>query len=440
MPLPKTTGTGEQNGASQAGEGRRHRGRVLSAEDRSSADQLARRLQSELRDLLELLPEPHRRASALSRVLGVDRATCQRIVQAATRQEADAHTLVALPGVMGLRLFLEAMESKELGPLGVERLAGARAAVDRFDGLLDALHVSQRGLRGLLASPVDPGQEDGRSPGDDPAQRATLYRTAAGIVGRWSAADIHASIIRPSQADPSKTEWVRLRALVGHSWREPSMPLELGGTASLQDKDQTPPFLTLDGRPASGASPGTLVSDFCTSPLPRVVTRVSGSRSVNVIDTEGRSGPADIVTALRSGRADPHPSTLNPPLGEVWSLQNIPAARLVFDVFLHVELARRCMPSLETHLWMPDVSRHAAARWSTRLPGGPRLTLLGAGLGHIETPGFARYSGLVHEVLDRLGWAASEFVGYRCEVEYPLWRAGYCMLFDFAPHGGEEPE
>jgi len=413
---------------------------VLSAEDRSSADQLARRLQSELRDLLELLPEPHRRASALSRVLGVDRATCQRIVQAATRQEADAHTLVALPGVMGLRLFLEAMESKELGPLGVERLAGARAAVDRFDGLLDALHVSQRGLRGLLASPVDPGQEDGRSPGDDPAQRATLYRTAAGIVGRWSAADIHASIIRPSQADPSKTEWVRLRALVGHSWREPSMPLELGGTASLQDKDQTPPFLTLDGRPASGASPGTLVSDFCTSPLPRVVTRVSGSRSVNVIDTEGRSGPADIVTALRSGRADPHPSTLNPPLGEVWSLQNIPAARLVFDVFLHVELARRCMPSLETHLWMPDVSRHAAARWSTRLPGGPRLTLLGAGLGHIETPGFARYSGLVHEVLDRLGWAASEFVGYRCEVEYPLWRAGYCMLFDFAPHGGEEPE
>ncbi|MFZ2875387.1 MAG: hypothetical protein WAZ94_13015 [Phycisphaerales bacterium] len=411
---------------------------MLSAEDRSSADQLARRLQSELRDLLELLPEPHRRASAMSRVLGVDRATCQRIVQAAARQEADAHTLVTLPGVMGLRLFLDAMEGRELGALGGERLAGARAAVDRFDGLLDALHVSQRGLRGLLASPVEAGPEDGRAQADDPAQRATLYRTAAGIVGRWSAADIHASIIRPCGADSQKTEWVRLRALVGHSWREPSMPLELGGTASLQDKDQTPPFLTLDGRPASGASPGTLVSDFCTTPLPRVVTRVSGSRSVNVIDTEGRNGPADIVTALRSGRADPHPSTLNPPIGEVWSLQNIPAARLVFDVFLHGDLARRCMPSLETHLWMPDVSRHAAARWSTRLPGGPRLTLLGAGLGHIETPGYARYGGLVHEVLDRLGWEASEFVGYRCEVEFPIWRAGYCMLFDFAPPGTGE--
>jgi len=44
----------------------------------------------------------------------------------------------------------------------------------------------------------------------------------------------------------------------------------------------------------------------------------------------------------------------------------------------------------------------------------------------------------VHEVLDRLGWAASEFVGYRCEVEFPIWRAGYCMLFDFAQPGGAE--
>ncbi|MCE7973298.1 MAG: hypothetical protein DYG92_03085 [Leptolyngbya sp. PLA1] len=373
-------------------------------------------------------------------MLGVDRATCQRIVQAAARQEADAHTLVALPGVMGLRLFLDAMEGRELGALGVERLAGARAAVDRFDGLLDGLHVSQRGLRALLASPVGPGHEDGRCPGDDPGQRATLYRTAAGIVGRWSAADIHASIIRPGQADSSTTDWVRLRALVGHSWREPSMPLELGGTASLQDKEQSPPFRTLDGRPASGASPGTLVSDFCTTPLPRVVTRVSGSRAVNVIDTEGRRGPADIVTAVRAGKPDPHPATLSPPIGEVWSLQNIPAAKLVFDVFLHLDLARRCMPSLEMHLWMPDVSRHAAARWSTRLPGGPRLTLLGAGLGHIETPGYARYGSLVHEVLDRLGWSASEFVGFRCEVEYPIWRAGYCMLFDFSTHGAEERE
>jgi hypothetical protein len=32
-----------------------------------------------------------------------------------------------------------------------------------------------------------------------------------------------------------------------------------------------------------------------------------------------------------------------------------------------------------------------------------------------------------------------EFVGFRCDAEYPLWRAGYCVSFDFTRPEGESP-
>jgi hypothetical protein len=268
--------------------------------------------------------------------------------------------------------------------------------------------------------------------------REALFRSAAGVMGRWSATTVQASIIRPVPGHPEQTEWVRVRGLIGHAWRDPAVPLELGGSANLQPAGPGPAFATLDGAPASGMASGTLVTDFCSAPLPRVVSKAAGTRTVHVIDTDGHGGhgPLDIVTAVRSARPDPHPARLDPPVGETWSLQNIPARWIVFDTFLHMDLARRCIPSLEVHLWMPDVARPAAARWSTRFPGGPRLELMGPGLRHAGSASYPRYVELLRHVLGRVGWDAQEYVGYRCELAFPLWRAGYCMLFDF---GGASP-
>jgi hypothetical protein len=153
---------------------------------------------------------------------------------------------------------------------------------------------------------------------------------------------------------------------------------------------------------------------------------------VYVVDHDPTSvaAPADIVLGTRSSRPDRHPATLDPAVGEMWQLVNFPARRLTFDVFLHQEIARRCVPSVETHLWGPDVTEHGSSRWSTRLPGGPRLELVRVGESS-ATSAFARYPRMQASVFARVGWDPTDFVGFRCEVEYPLWRTGYCMSFDF---------
>ena len=88
----------------------------LTSIERAQAEQVARRLNEELRGLISLVPEGHRGASAMSRVLELDRATCQRIVATAggsirerdSGRDEGARSLVQLPGVQGLRQFVAA--------------------------------------------------------------------------------------------------------------------------------------------------------------------------------------------------------------------------------------------------------------------------------------------------------------------------------------------
>jgi hypothetical protein len=111
-------------------------------------------------------------------------------------------------------------------------------------------------------------------------------------------------------------------------------------------------------------------------------------------------------------------------------MQSFPTRRLVFEVFLHRDIARRCIPGIQVHLWQPD-QRAGMSRWSTQFPGGPRLEVLSAGPAAAATAAYPRHADLLGDVLGQVGWDAHDFVGYRCDTTYPVWRAAYVMLFDF---------
>ena len=407
---------------------------MLSAEEHAEAERVARRLHEELRVAIELLPESQRGASVMARTLGIDRATCQRIVGVASRAQIGPDSLVQLPGIQGLRQFLRAMGSRRGAKAHAEQLAAAGAAVDRFEELIEHLGGSQRRLRLRLGfAGESAGARSLVGGADDPVAREALFRAAAAVTGRWSETTLETRIVRPVPGHPLRTEGVRLRGLLGHMARHDAVPLEMGENAPLRAAAPPgPAFATLDARPASGHTPGSLLHEFCTTPLPRVISRSSGNRVVHVIDTaESPDGRADdIVMAHRAAQPDRHPATLRPPIGEMMFLITFPTRRLIFDVYLHRDIARRCIPSVEVHLTQ-DAKGPGMARWSTQFPGGPRLEVLSggpAGAGHPASP---RQADMIGHALSQLGWNPADFVGYRCEAMHPIWRAGYCMLFDF---------
>jgi hypothetical protein len=191
---------------------------ALTSDEQSEADQVARRLLDELRAAITLLPSSEQSASAMSRALSLDRATCQRLVASTRRLDAGIEALVQLPGVRGLQQFVVQLREH----LGLERTqqaaAGVTAAIERLEELTGKLGGSQRVLRARLAS-TRAGARVGeilvRGGADDTSIRSSLFDSATAITGRWSETAAYISIVRPVPGDPDKTEAIRCRAMLG---------------------------------------------------------------------------------------------------------------------------------------------------------------------------------------------------------------------------------
>lgn len=367
----------------------------------------------------------------MSRALGVDRNICQRIVAATAKGEADVGMLIQLPGIAGMRQFLRALQERPgLSRVQRESLASTGAAIDLYETLLTQLAGSQRKLRERLDASLDSSPESCVVSGDL-ASRRQLFRAAARITGRWSQSWVCMRMIRPIPGDPLMTESIVARGHIGHRWREGALPLEIGEHVQprLASASDDPAYRSLSN---SEDARRFLFGAFCSQPLPQIISRALGNKMVHVIEGSTPADvPVDIVIADRRAQPDRHPATQDPPFGEVWSMITFPAQHLVFDVYLHREIASRCTPSLEQHLWGPHSGSQGLWRWSTRFPGGPRLQDLGFGLQNAPTDAYPRHAELTRAMFAQAGWDPSEFVGYRCSVEYPVWRSGYCMLFDF---------
>ncbi len=78
----------------------------------------------------------------------------------------------------------------------------------------------------------------------------------------------------------------------------------------------------------------------------------------------------------------------------------------------------------------------ASQRWFDRLPDRPQLEHLGLGLGQTGSTAYPRITALIAHLCASQGCDPDEFVGYRCEVAYPVWGVQYLVSFDFGD--GEE--
>jgi hypothetical protein len=407
----------------------------LSSEEVQLADRATRRLHEQIRGFLSALPDEARNASGMARHLHVDRTTCQRLVFTASRPYSGLSTIDRLPGVRGLRQLVDAARKTKIAAIDpiVESL---EAAIDRFDTSVRSIAPSQSSLiRRIAATPltsISPTSVDADGPR---AARQRLFESAAELTGRYSESWV-AVYVYAAQSNQI-LDVARAHGLAGHVARPDAVPLTFHNFTSKrseQNNPNTPPqeFRSLKQCETTvGRSPDSILRQFSSDPLPVVNSRQPGEYLVQAIDTEpsATGQPVDLMLATRNTM--PHPASQPPGIEEVWAMINFPVRQMVFDVYLHRDLARQCIPSLDTHLWRPDFAAHVGDRWQTRFADGPRLEVLGQGIANAATPVYARHVELTEFLFDGMELDAGRFVGYRCTVQYPAWRTGYCMSFDF---------
>src|SRR6188508_2917988 len=126
-----------QRASAGRGGGRASLPEPLMPEEAQRLRQVLRRLSAELRTALRAVPEHREGASALARVLGLDRATAHRVLALAARRDPDPEVLIEAPGPEAMQQFARSLGRKR-GDGGVD-VAALESAVAQFRRALQEL-------------------------------------------------------------------------------------------------------------------------------------------------------------------------------------------------------------------------------------------------------------------------------------------------------------
>ncbi len=388
---------------------------ILTAQSIREAEAVARHLHASLTSVLQSPPVQGHRAATLSSELGVGRMTCQRIMKLAkTSADPGPELLAELPGVGGLREFLEAVIRA-----GVPRssLADAFAAVNTFERYLREIGLSQTGFDSALRlfhSTTDPDRLRDR--------RVKLFEATSAITGQ--AADLTTSMmaIRPSEQDGFNFEQIAVRGYAGMRASGSAMPIRLPINMAFSD------FRNVTNDEAA-REPQKLIERFCTRPLPSIDSRVIKSEHLaHIIDPKHISPgePFDCFAIQHNrwnvGEPGPHKA--------IWLYVDYPTRHCIFDMYLHRSMQEGLVVHGDCHLWGTSLLAPPEDLWMTRFADQIQFRELGAGTAGSETVVYERYQELAAYMFEDQGWNADDFVGFRCEMELPVWRSGLCHVME----------
>lgn len=390
----------------------------LSPQEAARLDEDLRLVREGFRAVLAEWPVEVQSASGLARHLGIERTTCQRLVAAVTGSYPGVELLAALPGTKGLAMLIRA--ARQRPELSVAALNDADAAVEKLELTVRALGGSRSGLIRRLA--IDHAQADAQS---DESAAEQMFRAAQALTGRSSDVWLASYVYTPIQGQ-DRVSQARVHGLIGHRAQPQAVPLtfHVFGEEHSEDGQAQGGFRPL-------LKPDVVLREYSTSPLPMVRSRTPGEHVVQTIEERGGQSAEGIDLVFGMVGSMTNPAVRPSRLEEVWALVNFPVRRMLFDCFLHRDLARACIPSLDHHLWRPDFATTIGERWQTRFPDSPRLELLPVGLDHARSGAWSRYAELVGLMFESEGLRPQDYVGYRCDLDLPVWRTGYRMAFDF---------
>ncbi|MHC5211822.1 MAG: hypothetical protein ACYTG2_13970 [Planctomycetota bacterium] len=433
-----------ENGRPQPGVAaapRSRRAAPLSADEMQVVERAGRRIHAELRQMLGALPSEIRNASRLARSLAVDRTACQRLIHSVGGPYPGPEMLGGLPGLRTLRRIVGAVRSLDSSP-PESLLEEVESAIDHLESVIGHIAGSQAQLVRRLAATARLPTLGGDPPSDTVPIRQQLFDIAARLTGRYSEAWASVFLYWPDAARESLMHQARAYGLVGHVVGASAVPLTFLNFAYKESKHGEQgerSFRPLVEPSQDDGVPAAILRRFTTSPVPVVSTTQPHEFEVASVEDDpeamasGASRPLDVFLGSRA--VTEHPRCRDVPVTEVWGLINFPVRQLLLDVYLHRDLARQCIPSLDVHLWRPDFDHGVGDRWSTRFSSGPRLQLLGQGIRGADSEAYARHAELTAFVFEKAGCRPSDFVGFRCEEAYPIWRCGYCIGFDFSGSG-----
>ena len=387
---------------------------ILTERTINEATRVAESLHRGFAELLQLPLLKGQRASELVRMLGVGRMTCQRIVKLGDDLTPSAELLGEVPGISGLHGFLTALETTGLSGKDLEK---SRAAVEAFAQLLTDLDMSQTRLAEALSLHFEATDPDRLL-----IRRSHLFDAAAAVTGQSADVTISMMALRPSEHQDFNIEQIAIRGYVGMRASGSAMPIRLPINMAYSDYRN----VTSD---EAARKPQGLIESFCSRPLPSIDSRViKAEHLAHIINPEHipTGEPFDCFAMQHS-----HWNVKD--MGRhkaIWLYVDYPTRYCTFDLYVHRSIEELNKASGDCHLWGTSLLAPPEDLWMTRFADQMHFSSLGPGTDRVESSAYARHKELTEHLFNEHEWPASEFIGFRCEMELPIWRSGLCLILE----------
>jgi hypothetical protein len=248
------------------------------------------------------------------------------------------------------------------------------------------------------------------------------FSASAAIAGSESRAKVRVNIIWPDPASPGWYFNALAGGAIGTRVRAGGMPMygvtDVGESGTLErGQGRLGPVLTR-------------LEKWSTPSLATSTRRTPDGGSVVVVDDHRAMGPEGVnllLANLTRFGADSERLliVLNSPV-------LTPSRRLVADVYIERTLAARLVPRAGVFLNSPAVLVDPSGAWRSQVPQRVRVEALGPGLHASGTDAWAGHEMLTAELAAGVGVEPASLLGYRIDVENPLWGMAYCVWFEFA--------
>lgn len=373
-----------------------------------------------LRGVLGALPRIGTGPQSLARTLGIDKVLASRVLKAVRGHDAMTATS-SMPGPEPLRRLVRAAGRRGVpGPVADRALA----AIDEFEVLIRDRIGDRSLLDAILTAWVPEARRE-----FELRRKQAAFKAISQLRGVQAEAIAATVLLHPSKSG-KHIDVVWLNGLIGAHRVRPGVVVKIT-TRRVSGGDAARRPLSLGGRPVEDLE-GLLLSEFCSSPPPRLRVQRFGTAVHYLLADEG-FGPgssADVVFA--EANIDELPRFV--PAGSerrsyYFAEVVAPAKVLQFDVLVHEELYTSGPPELRIY----DTSFEGVASANDPSRDVDRLDLMESieelGVGRFRSADVPRYAELVRHALEGMGWDGGRFRGYRCRVDYPVYGSQVMMAF-----------
>ncbi|WMS87091.1 hypothetical protein [Pleionea litopenaei] len=387
-----------------------------------------------LNETFDVLPRSARTIAGLARWSGVNKSTCQRLVQAFTKTQSGLDVIVTLPGIHGLHQLYDSFLERLSNPQNLERF---QQMTGQYEDLILKFATSQSDLKRQLEKYQN--QTSGSLQSYSRVMRKNAYETNRELTGE--SVDLYLSLVF-TRVNPRNNAFIDefiIANKTGVELAHSARPFVQNFGGNLAELTVSHPLIlssAAEHRVDDSKSQEFLLSEYSTPGIEQTYAGVANLKNALVYDQTLppiNGGRFNITTAHFDARTQPNPLMDDYKVVCQSLMQRSPAKKIALVTFMERELGQQarvqggCYPSsIKVHekLHQPE------DLWCERFSESPEIQLINPDDPMLNSKLNVDFADeLLANGFAMLGANPKDYMGYMMCVDYPVWLTSHRFYF-----------